>query len=289
MPAGSAFFDSIIRQPEIDPDKLNVEDNLEEFTPIPDEDVRYFREEVLRAAATGRAVMATFPGTSFGDIALVPAPFLKHPKGIRDVAEWYMATSSRSEYIHSIFERQCAIAMENLERIHGAVGEAVDSVFLCGTDFGTQTSSFCSERTFRELYFPYYKRLIDWIHRNTEWRCFKHTCGSVVRFIPALMEAGFDILNPVQCSAAGMEPSQLKQRFGSRLTFWGGGVDTQQTLPFGSPEEVRRQVLERCEIFANGGGFVFNSIHNVQAGTPVANIVAMLDAVREFNGVPQYA
>jgi uroporphyrinogen-III decarboxylase len=86
-----------------------------------------------------------------------------------------------------------------------------------------------------------------------------------------------------------MEPSQLKQRFGSRLTFWGGGVDTQQTLPFGSPEEVRRQVLERCEIFANGGGFVFNSIHNVQAGTPVANIVAMLDAVREFNGVPQYA
>jgi uroporphyrinogen-III decarboxylase len=106
----------------------------------------------------------------------------------------------------------------------------------------------------------------------------------VERFIPSLLRAGFDILNPVQCSAAGMGPEHLKSAYGDRLTFWGGGVDTQQVLPFGTPAEVRRQVLERCEIFSRGGGFVFNTIHNIQARTPVANLAAMLDAVNEFNG-----
>jgi hypothetical protein len=287
MPRDGYFFDSIVRQPPLD-DTLNPDDNLEEFAPISDADVQYFREEVERAAATGRAVMANFGGTAFGDIALVPAPFLKHPKGIRDVAEWYMATSNRQEYIHRVFDRQCEIAIDNLARIHGAVGDAVDAVFICGTDLGTQTSSFCSAKTFRELYFPYYRRLLDWIHGHSRWHCFKHSCGSVARFIPSFIEAGFDILNPVQCSAAGMDAAELKARFGDRLTFWGGGVDTQQTLPFGSPEEVRRQVLERCEIFAAGGGFVFNTIHNVQAGTPVANLIAMFDAIAEFNGAPAH-
>jgi uroporphyrinogen-III decarboxylase len=284
MPRDGYFFDAIVRQSPLEEARLNPDDNLEEFAPITDEDVQYFREEVARAAATGRAVMANFGGTAFGDIALVPAPFLKHPKGIRDVAEWYMATSNRQEYIHRIFDRQCEIAIGNLARIHAAVGDAVDAVFLCGTDFGTQTSSFCSAETFRELYFPYYRRLLGWIHKNSRWHCFKHSCGSVARFIPLFIEAGFDILNPVQCSATGMAAAELKANYGNRLTFWGGGVDTQQTLPFGSPEEVRRQVLERCDIFAAGGGFVFNSIHNVQAGTPVANIVAMFEAVRQFNG-----
>ena len=283
MPRGGYFFDSIVRQPPIDEDRLNPDDNLEEFVPISDDDIEYFRREVERAAATGRAVMANFGGTAFGDIALVPAPFLKHPKGIRDVAGWYMATSARRDYIHRIFDGQCAVAIGNLQRIHAAVGNAVDAVFICGTDFGTQASSFCSAATFRELYFPYYRRLLDWVHRNTRWRCFKHSCGSVARFVPSFIEAGFDILNPVQCSAAGMEAERLKTDYGERLTFWGGGVDTQQTLPFGSPAEVRSQVLDRCKTFSPGGGFVFNSIHNVQAGTPVENIVAMFDAVRQFN------
>jgi uroporphyrinogen-III decarboxylase len=288
MPRDGYFFDSIVRQPPIDEDRLNPDDNLEEFAPIADDEVEYFRQEVERAAATGRAVMANFGGTAFGDIALVPGPFLKRPKGIRDVAEWYMATSNRREYIHRIFDRQCEIAIGNLARIHAAVGGAVDAVFICGTDFGSQTSSFCSAKTFRELYFPYYRRLLDWIHRNSQWRCFKHSCGSVARFLPSFIEAGFDILNPVQCSAVGMDAAGLKAKYGDRLTFWGGGVDTQRTLPFGSPEEVRKQVLERCQIFAAGGGFVFNTIHNLQAGTPVANVIAMFDAVREFNGAPQH-
>jgi uroporphyrinogen-III decarboxylase len=124
----------------------------------------------------------------------------------------------------------------------------------------------------------------DWIHRNTGWKTFKHSCGAVETFMEHFIDVGFDIINPVQCSAAGMEPRQLKEKYGERLVFWGGGIDTQKTMPFGTPEEVREQVLERCEIFSRDGGFVFDSIHNLQALSPVENMVAMIDAVKEFNG-----
>jgi len=284
MPRGGYFFDCIVRQEPLDEEKLNPEDNMEEFSAIPQEDIDYLKDATEQAWATGRGVVASFGGTAFGDIALVPAPFLKHPKGIRDITEWYVSTSSRQGYIHKIFERECEVAIANLERIYEAVGDHIHAVFVCGTDFGTQTSAFCSVKTFRNLYFPYYKQVNDWIHAHTPWKTFKHSCGSVVKFLPSFIEAGFDILNPVQCSATGMDPEQLKANFGGQLVFWGGGVDTQKVLPFGTPAEVREQVLRRCEIFAPGGGFVFNTIHNVQAATPVENIVAMIDAVHEFNG-----
>ena len=284
MPMGSAFFDTIVRQPPVDENNLDPNDNLEEFGPIADVDLDHFASGVQWANTTGRGVVATFGGTAFGDIALVPGPFMTNPKGIRDVTEWYVSTRSRRPYVHKIFERQCEIGVANLARIHARVGDTVQAVFVCGTDFGTQTSSFCSDATFRELWLPYYKQVNDWIHANTSWKCFKHSCGSVVRFLDSFIDAGFDILNPVQCSATGMDPETLKNKYGDRLTFWGGGVDTQKTLPFGTPEEVREEVLRRCEIFAPNGGFVFNSIHNVQSGTPVKNIVAMLNAVHEFNG-----
>ena len=284
MPKGGYFFDCIIRQEPIDEDHLNAAENAEEFKPITQAELDHLAQAASAATATGRGVVAGFGGTAFGDIALVPGPFLKHPKGIRDVTEWYVSTSSRQEYVHQIFERQCEVALANLEKVHAAVGDNVQAVFVCGTDFGTQTSSFCSVKTFNNLYAPYYKRVNEWIHKNTAWKTFKHSCGAVSKFVPALIEAGFDILNPVQCSAAGMEPEQLKANFGEHIVFWGGGVDTQKVLPFGTPAEVREQVLRRCEIFAPGGGFVFNTIHNTQAQTPVRNIVAMLDAVHEFNG-----
>jgi hypothetical protein len=287
MPKDGYFFDTIIRQEPIDEAHLNPEENLEEFGPVSDRDLAELRRSVEECRPSGRAVMLSFSGGALGDIALVPAPFMKHPRGIRDVTEWYISTKTRRDYIHEVFSRQSEIALANMKRLHDAVGSGIDFVFLCGTDFGTQNSTFCSTETFRELYLPYYRKMNDWIHRNTAWKTFKHSCGSVERFIPSFIEAGFDILNPVQCSAAGMDPDHLKQNFGDRLIFWGGGVDTQRVLPFGTPAEVRRQVLERCRIFSRGGGFVFNSIHNVQAKTPVENIVAMLEAVREFNGRPR--
>ena len=284
MPTGGYFFDCIVRQEALDEEKLNPEDNMEEFSPISQEDLDHLARSAKEAASTGLGVVASIGGTALGDIALVPAPFLKHPKGIRDVAEWYVSTSSRRDYIHRVFAHQCEVATENLGRVFAAIGDSIQVVFLCGTDFGTQTSSFCSTKTFQELYFPYYRRLCNWIHTHTNWKIFKHSCGAVYKFLPQFIEAGIDILNPVQCSASGMEPERLKAEFGARLVFWGGGVDTQKILPFGAPEEVREQVLRRCEILAPNGGFVFNTIHNVQAKTPVANIVAMIDAVHEFNG-----
>jgi hypothetical protein len=284
MPVGSAFFDTIIRQPPIDESRLDPEDNCEEFTLVSDDDLDHLRRASQEALSTGCGVLGSFGGAAFGDIALVPAPFLKHPRGIRDVAEWYMSTASRRWYVRRVFERQCEVALENLARIHAAIGDSVDAVFLCGTDFGTQTSQFCSVKTFRDLWLPFYREVCSWVHRNTQWKCFKHSCGSVEKFFDSFIEAGFDIINPVQCSAAGMDPEALKRRYGDRLVFWGGGVDTQKTLPFGTPAQVREEVLRRCEIFAPGGGFVFNSVHNIQSGTPVANIAAMIEAVHEFNG-----
>ncbi len=286
MPEGGFFFDTIVRQEPFDESRLNPEDNLEEFRPVSEADLAYFKAEAEQAAATGRGVVACFGGTAFGDIALVPAPFMKRPKGIRDIAEWYVTTAIRRDYVHAIFSRQLEIALASLAKIHAAVGGNVDAVFLCGTDFGTQKSQFCSRAAFEELWLPYYRKMNGWIHANTPWKTFKHSCGAVEPFMEPFIEAGFDVINPVQCSAAGMDPQRLKDRYGDRLVFWGGGVDTQKTLPFGTPAQVREEVLRRCEIFSRSGGFVFDAVHNVQARTPVENIMAMFEAVGEFNGKP---
>ena len=284
MPKESFFFDTIIRQEPIDEDKLNPEDNLEEFKPISDEVLSYFKEEADKVSSSERAVIANFGGTAFGDIALLPAPSLKAPKGIRDITEWYISTLTRQDYIHQVFTKQTEIALGNLEKIFSAVGSSIEVIFICGTDFGSQTSTICSENTYKSLYMPYYKEINNWIHNNTNWKTFKHSCGAVESFMNAFIESGFDIINPVQCSADGMNPQNLKEKYGDKLVFWGGGIDTQKTLPFGTPEDVRRQVLERCEIFGKNGGFIFNAIHNVQANTPVENIIATIDAVHEYNG-----
>ena len=282
MPKGGFYFDSIVRQEPIDDAKLNVEDNLQEYGPISDELLEHFASDADRLRReSDRAILANFGGTAFGDIALVPAPWLKNPKGIRDVAEWYMSTITRFDYIYEVFRRQCDIALANLTKIYDAVGDRVSVVYITGTDFGTQNGPFISPATYRQLYEPFHRRVNDWVHTHTPWKTFMHSCGSIVALLPDIIDAGFDIINPVQCSAAGMDPQTLKDRFGDKITFWGGGVDTQKTLPFGTPEEIRRQVRERIEIFGRGGGFVFNTVHNVQANTPAENLVALYEAVRE--------
>ncbi|MGQ9625422.1 MAG: uroporphyrinogen decarboxylase family protein [Anaerolineae bacterium] len=287
MPKGGFYFDSIIRQPPIDEENLNVEDNLEEFGPISDEELEHFRKEAERLyTETDKAIFANFGGTGFGDIALVPAPWLKYPKGIRDVEEWYISTVTRRDYVYKVFERQCEIALKNLEKLYKAVGDQVSVIFVTGTDFGMQTGPFISPKTYRELYKPFHKSVNDWVHAHTPWKTFIHSCGSVMALIEDFIEAGFDILNPVQCSAANMDPRELKEKFGSRISFWGGGVDTQRTLPFGKADEVRREVHERIKIFAPGGGFVFNSVHNIQAQVPVENLLGMYETLREHGKYP---
>jgi hypothetical protein len=285
MPKASYFFDAIIRQPELDESRLDFRDNLEEFGEISDEDLNYWGTEALRLKKTGKAVVASFGGTAIGDIALVPAVQLKHPKGIRDITEWYLSTVMRTDYLHKVFEKQTDIAISNLAKIQKVTNDAVDVVFTCGTDLGTQDTQFCSQETFRDLYSPYYKKVNDWIHRNTNWRTFKHSCGAVEPFMRSFIEAGFDIINPVQISAKGMDPVKLKENYGKDLVFWGGGIDTQNILPFGTASQVEDQVLRMCEIFSEAGGFVFNTVHNIQAGTPVENVIAMVNALRKFNGI----
>ena len=284
MPKNGYFFDAIIRQDPIEEEHLNVDDNLEEFGLLTEEDLNYWEKEINKVWSSGKAVIASFGGTALGDIALVPGMQLRHPKGIRDVAEWYMSTLSRPDYIKKIFDRQTEIAIENLRRINGVAGNKVNAVFICGTDLGTQNSTFCSSEQFREIWLPYYKKLNDWIHLNTQWKTFKHCCGAVEPLMGDFIDAGFDIINPVQINAAGMDPKSLKEKYGRQLVFWGGGIDTQKVLPFGTPGEVREQVLRHCEIFNKDGGFVFNTVHNIQANVPVENMVAMFEALREYNG-----
>jgi hypothetical protein len=282
MPASGYFFDSIRRQEPIVEEKLNPFDNCEEFGIFSDEDIAHFKSRVDDCYYnTDYGIYLTIPGVAFGDIALVPAPWMKNPKGIRDVEEWYISTVLRTDYVSEIFERQCEIGLKNIEKLAKALGDKVQVVFVSGTDFGTQRGPFISPQAYRDLYKPFQKAINDKIHELTNWKIFIHSCGSVYQLIPDFIDAGFDVLNPVQCSAADMEPQRLKEEFGEQLVFWGGGVDTQKTLPFGTPKEVYKEVRSRIEIFRQNSGFVFNSIHNIQSNVPTENILAMFDAIND--------
>lgn len=284
MPAGGYYFDAIERGEEVDEDELNPDDQLEQFKPISDDELAYYKAQAEKYRNSKRAVVLDPGGCALGDASQIPGSDLLVPKGIRSVADWYMAPLLYPEYVHEVFDRQTDLVVENWKKLYEVLGDVVDVVFLCGTDFGTQISQLCSPAVFDEFYPPYYKKVNDWVHGATNWKTLKHSCGAIHPLIGKLADAGFDALNPVQCSATDMEPERLKKDFGDRILFWGGGVDTQHILPFGTPEQVREQVLQRCEIFSKNGGYIFNSIHNVQFGTPIENVVAMIDAVHEFNG-----
>lgn len=287
MPRASFFFDALPRQHwVIDEAGLDVRENTEEFGLLSEEDLRYYREKVnFLFDHTDLGIYVTLPGMGFGDIALVPATWMKDPRGIRDVQEWYISLVMRPDYVKAIFEKQCEYALQNIDLIHEAIGNRAQVVCVTGTDFGTQSGLFSSLDSYRELFKPFHIEVNKKIHELTGWKTFIHSCGAVSELIPDLIDAGFDILNPVQISAAGMDARKLKEEFGKDIVFWGGGVDTQHTLPFGTPEEVYREVRENIEIFNEGGGFVFNAVHNVQSNVPLGNILAMFRAVNDARGL----
>lgn len=282
MPAGGFFFDCVERSGEIDEDNLDPRgDFKDDFTVFDDYTAKYLESESKRLyEETDYAIFGNFGGGGFGDAGTLPAPFLKSPGGIRKVDDWLAAHILYPDYITEVFELQAEIAIENLKIYKDAVGERIQVIYISGTDFGTQKSEFISPEMYRKFYKPFNKRINDWVHKNTGWKTFYHTCGSIINLLDDLIEAGVDIVNPVQCSAAGMDPLTLKHKYGSRLVFWGGAVDTQRVLPFGTPEEVAAQASERNEIFSKGGGFVFSTIHNIVGNVPPKNIVALYETVR---------
>lgn len=284
MATSSFYFDVIDRNPDFDEDNYNINDNFEEFSLISKENLDWFSEKANRYENSTDVISSNFGGTGIGDIALVPGPGLKKPKGLRNITEWYISQSIRQDILHEIFSYQTQTAIENLKEIYKAVGNTIQVVYICGTDFGTQNGPFCSTNSFRELYAPYYRKINQWIHENTGWKTFKHSCGSIFSLIPELIEAGFDILNPVQWTAQGMNRQEIKSTYGDNIILWGGGIDTQKTLPFGSANDVYKEALETLKIFGKNGGYIFNTIHNIQPGVPVENVAALAEAVRKYNG-----
>ena len=285
MLPGGYYFDAIIRQEPIDDDHLDPSGNREDFRILPDALVADAARDAEQLwTETDYAVFLRFPGLWFTDPVMCAGPGLKHSRGIRDEVEWLISLATRRDLIHAIFEHETEIALQNLPRLASALGDRVAVVKVCSADLGGQAATLISRETYRELFSPYYRRLNAAFHEQTNWKTFKHSDGSMYDLIPDLIEDGFDILNPVQTSAAKMDPRTLKREFGDHLVLWGGGVETQTTLPFGTPEEVYREVRERIDIFNDGGGYVFAAIHNIQPGVPVPNLLAMIQAVRDSWG-----
>ncbi len=278
MPAGGFYFDTIVRQEPIDESKLDPREWVAQTYSLYTEEELRFVEETSRwwYENSDYGLLGNFWGAGFGDIATVPGPAVLHPKGIRDPEEWYVSTLTRKEYITEIFRLQLELQMKNLAMYREAVGDRIDVIVMSGTDFGSQNGPFISPDAYREMFKPLHATMNGWVHAHTKWKTFYHTCGSIVPFFDDVAEAGLDILNPVQVSAVGMSPDVLKGKYGEKFVFWGGAVDAQHTLAFGTPDQVREEAFRNIRVFGAGGGFVFNNVHNIQATVPTENILALL-------------
>jgi uroporphyrinogen decarboxylase len=183
--------------------------------------------------------------------------------------------------MEKMLDKLTEIHLQNLEPVLEAVSPYVQIIQM-GDDLGMQSGPMISPRMYREIFFPRHKRLYQFIKETTDMYVFLHTCGAMSEYIPDLIEAGVDIINPVQITAEGMDPEKLKREYGKDIVFWGGGVDTQHVLPHASPEEVRAEVRKNSEFFMKGGGFIFSQVHNILAEVPPENILAMYDEVNRM-------
>jgi len=179
--------------------------------------------------------------------------------------------------LDALMERHLAV----LERVCRAVGDVAD-ILRFGDDLGTNSGPFMSPATYRRLFKPRHAMLCDYVHRHSGMRTFLHSCGSIRALLPDLIEAGYDIVNPVQTDCRGMDAEGLKADFGGDICFWGGGCDTRHVLPAGTPQEVKDHVKRRLDVFMPGGGFVFNTVHNILPEAPPQNVVAMYEAIEEY-------
>jgi hypothetical protein len=277
MPRGGYYFDdtSFNRGDGIDPTKFKPQSD------IPDGSLRMLADYAGGLyRSTDYALLGWGFGVCFMGLSLITDRSNNVTQGMPD--EWMMMLMTEKETCHELMNRSVEATISCLRLVNQAVGGYCFAWGIASDDSGTQRCEFIAPDLWAEMMKPHYRKLCDWVHANTSFKTFLHSCGSIPQLIPHWIEAGVDILNPVQTSAAGMDPRKLKSEFGRKLVFWGGGCDTQSVLPNGTPQEVREHVKENVEIFAPGGGYVFTQVHNIQAKVPPENVEAMLDAAYEF-------
>lgn len=289
MPAGGFYFDPIVRQEDLD---AKTEWNARKdyngmYRLLTDEELRACEEQSKDLYNnTQCSLIGRYDWGGLGDAFHVPGPWQSEtPYGVRNMPDWLMTMCEEPEYLQEFFDMQSEIAVENLKLYKEAVGSRIDVIELSATDFGHQNGLLLSRDIFREIFKPYYKRMNDWIHANTSWKVFIHSCGAISDILPDFIEAGFDILNPIQVSAKGMDAETLKTTFGKDLVFWGGGCNPQQTMPTASPQQVYDETRQTAAVLSRGGGFVGGNIHNVQPDVPAENLLAELNALKDT--VPQ--
>ncbi len=200
---------------------------------------------------------------------------------MRGLERWFMDMLENIDFCEALLDQTLKFWIDYYTGFMAEVGDIIDIVMV-GDDLAGQYGPLFSPDFYRKVVKPRHKKLIQHIKSLTSAKIWYHTCGGCVEYIPDLIDNGIDILNPVQISAAKMDPQSLKNTFGKDIVFWGGGIDSQHILPFARPDEIREHVRKNIEIFKSGGGYVFNSVHNIQAGVPPENIVAMYDAAYEF-------
>ena len=201
---------------------------------------------------------------------------------LRRIDNFLMDLLAEPENVERLLDALLEIHLKTLETVCKTVGDVVD-VIRFGDDLGMDTGPFMSQETYVKFFEPRHAQLCDYVHKHSSMKTFLHSCGSIYSLMPHLIEAGYDVINPVQTACYQMEPERLKKDFGRDITFWGGGADTRYILNHGTVEQVKEDVKRRLDILAPGGGFVFNPIHNILPDVPPENIVAMFDAVEEFN------
>jgi uroporphyrinogen decarboxylase len=189
-----------------------------------------------------------------------------------------MMLAGEPQHAHCFLDKLVEIHLANLERFLGAVGGHID-IILFGDDLGMQTGPMISPQMYCEFFKPRHKLLWNRAKELADVKVMLHCCGGIRELIPHLIESGLDAINPVQINCSGMNATELKAEFGSELTFWGGGCDTRDVLPNGTPQQVTEHVKQQVKIFNPAGGFVFQQVHNILANVPPENIVAMFDAV----------
>ncbi|MFB3902378.1 MAG: uroporphyrinogen decarboxylase family protein [Acidobacteriota bacterium] len=200
---------------------------------------------------------------------------------MRGLERWLMDLVDNQPFCEALLDRTCQFWVDWMNGFLTEAGDLLD-VIMIGDDLAGQAGPLFSPALYRRLVRPRQKRVIDTIRKKSQAKIWYHTCGSCIEYIRDFIDMGIDVLNPVQLSASGMDPKFLKDQFGKNISFWGGGIDSQHILPFASPERVREEVRRNIEAFKPGGGCVFNNVHNIQAGVPPENILAMYDAAYEY-------